>query len=308
MESEEAINLLFNASDLKEINNEINRYAKAIVFELGYIPLAIDLAGSSIQYGYYTIYDYLELFDKNRKERLTEIGLFEKKQNIYGAWNLSLKAIQSQAQKNDSSAIDAQYALKILELFAFFYNKNISEEIFNRAATTNNSDNNCIIEDSYNKLLETTESNKWNFKLFRKGISILLACSLIKKTEKNRIPIYFIHSLVHKWCLDRLQEVEKQSAFNTAIIIIAKSVPNKWNKEDYIFLQTLSLHLKDNILNKDIYIIKQFVKAFFHNGKWKDVERLELKVLSATKHALGEDHPDTLRFMSNLALTYWNQG
>ncbi len=62
--SNEALDLFFKASGLNP-NNDIYIYAKAIVKKLGFIPLAIDLAGSSIFGNFYTIYDYLALLDKN---------------------------------------------------------------------------------------------------------------------------------------------------------------------------------------------------------------------------------------------------
>ncbi|KAK0489858.1 P-loop containing nucleoside triphosphate hydrolase protein, partial [Armillaria luteobubalina] len=44
----EALELFFKASDLQNSNINICEHAKAIVTRLGFIPLAIDLAGSSI--------------------------------------------------------------------------------------------------------------------------------------------------------------------------------------------------------------------------------------------------------------------
>ncbi|KAK0435462.1 uncharacterized protein EV420DRAFT_1281694, partial [Desarmillaria tabescens] len=79
MDSKTAIELFCNASGLKEVNDKIKRYAKDIVIKLSYIPLAIDLAESSIQCGHYTIYDYLKFFDENHKEGLTETSISEKK-------------------------------------------------------------------------------------------------------------------------------------------------------------------------------------------------------------------------------------
>lgn len=40
----------------------------------------------------------------------------------------------------------------------------------------------------------------------------------------------------------------------------------------------------------------------------KKAENLELQVMETKKTMLGEEHPETLFSMGNLALTYWNQG
>jgi hypothetical protein len=38
-------------------------------------------------------------------------------------------------------------------------------------------------------------------------------------------------------------------------------------------------------------------------GRWKEADELELQVLEARKKVLGEEHPDTLIGMGNLAHT-----
>jgi hypothetical protein len=43
-------------------------------------------------------------------------------------------------------------------------------------------------------------------------------------------------------------------------------------------------------------------------GGWKEAETLEVVVMEKRKQVLGDDHPDTLTSMENLASTYWNQG
>ncbi|KAJ7292146.1 hypothetical protein C8J57DRAFT_1458652 [Mycena rebaudengoi] len=43
-------------------------------------------------------------------------------------------------------------------------------------------------------------------------------------------------------------------------------------------------------------------------GCWKDAEVLEVVVMEVSKRVLGEEHPDTLTSMANLASTYQNQG
>ncbi|KAF3007144.1 hypothetical protein E8E15_000324 [Penicillium rubens] len=43
-------------------------------------------------------------------------------------------------------------------------------------------------------------------------------------------------------------------------------------------------------------------------GRWDEAEQLDVQVMETSKTKLGEDHPDTLTSMGNLASTYWNQG
>ena len=43
-------------------------------------------------------------------------------------------------------------------------------------------------------------------------------------------------------------------------------------------------------------------------GRWKETEELFVQVLEPSRTMLGEEHPDTLSSMANLASTYRNQG
>ncbi|KAK0467566.1 hypothetical protein IW261DRAFT_1292556, partial [Armillaria novae-zelandiae] len=98
MSSTEALDLFFQASNLQKSDVGISERVEAIVTRLGFIPLAIDLAGSSIAGGFYTVDHYLELLDKNRKVILKKTFHTEHEQNIYESWNMSFNAIQSQAK------------------------------------------------------------------------------------------------------------------------------------------------------------------------------------------------------------------
>lgn len=45
-----------------------------------------------------------------------------------------------------------------------------------------------------------------------------------------------------------------------------------------------------------------------YQNEWKRAEMLLLRVSDARRQKLGEDHPDRLSSMSNLASAYWHQG
>jgi hypothetical protein len=40
-------------------------------------------------------------------------------------------------------------------------------------------------------------------------------------------------------------------------------------------------------------------------GRWKEAERLRVQVMESRKRVLGEEHPDTLTSMANMASTFW---
>ncbi|KAH7110139.1 kinesin light chain 3 [Dendryphion nanum] len=48
--------------------------------------------------------------------------------------------------------------------------------------------------------------------------------------------------------------------------------------------------------------------ALQNDGRFSEAEQLFLQVMDTWKRILGDEHPDTLTSMANLALTFWNQG
>ncbi|KAJ0311418.1 hypothetical protein Brms1b_008399 [Colletotrichum noveboracense] len=48
--------------------------------------------------------------------------------------------------------------------------------------------------------------------------------------------------------------------------------------------------------------------TYSNQGRWKEAEELEVRVMETSLRVLGEEHPDTLTSMANLASTYRNQG
>jgi len=44
------------------------------------------------------------------------------------------------------------------------------------------------------------------------------------------------------------------------------------------------------------------------DGRWKEAEELFVQVMETSKRVLGDEHPDTLTSMNNLASTYRKQG
>ena len=48
--------------------------------------------------------------------------------------------------------------------------------------------------------------------------------------------------------------------------------------------------------------------TFWNQGRWKEAEELEIQVMETRKKVLGDEHPDTLESMANLAYIYKAKG
>jgi hypothetical protein len=61
-------------------------------------------------------------------------------------------------------------------------------------------------------------------------------------------------------------------------------------------------------VSDDGSIMGNLALTFWNQGRWDEVEELEVRVMETRKKVLGVEHPDTLTSMANLASTYRNQG
>lgn len=48
--------------------------------------------------------------------------------------------------------------------------------------------------------------------------------------------------------------------------------------------------------------------AYGLGGRWREAEQLEVQMMETRKRVLGQEHPDTLTSMHNLAYTWKTQG
>lgn len=133
LEKDAAVLLLTQKSQTKDYNSED---AMRIVERLGYHPLAITQAGAYIWQRELQLCDFIE-HHKNRKEVILKttprfsqyrqtLGYAEEGEVFFSlvtSYELSFQQLQSKASKNDCKA-------KLLTLFAFFGNEDISEKLF----------------------------------------------------------------------------------------------------------------------------------------------------------------------------------
>jgi tetratricopeptide (TPR) repeat protein len=138
-------------------------------------------------------------------------------------------------------------------------------------------------------------------------IDELTSYSLIKVSARNNE--YSIHQLVHAWARDRTTVTERQETHNCVMQILALSIEFEFSADDYAFQRTLIPHIDESLANNvECELAERFWLAYYEHGRLNLAKKLQLQVMEERTRALGEDHPDTLRSMSNLANTYWSQG
>ncbi|KAF8165745.1 hypothetical protein B0H34DRAFT_251302 [Crassisporium funariophilum] len=325
MDKEDAVTLLLKASCLDALDEEHREIAGEIVSELYCLPLAVDQAGAAIESGLCDIGDYHQVFSEHRRDLMSNpffLGASKYERTVYGTWELSFNEIRHRAdQPNDGNAEAAKTAVLILQTCAFYHYDNISEDIFRFAAQQSRErDIEAEVEQGLPlavtfldySLLPVDQNDKWNAYFFRKGLQVLLSFSLIKKGSGPHSQSFSIHPLVHSWSRDRLGLEEQQRLCCMANIILSCGISFGTQSQDYAFRQSLLLHIKANEqysnemgLERNYYddAYSSIAMVFDEGGYKSEAEQLWRQVLDMRKKGLGDEHPDTLTSMGNLATT-----
>ena len=316
MEENEATLLLLNASCLSS-SIALKAEASKIVKELFCLPLAVDQAGAFIASGATNIGDYLDKYLHHQETLLSHsefTGASKYNKSVYGTWELSYKEIQKRAGCDDfHKARAANSALLLLALFSFWHHEGISEEIFSYAATqkdqvVSHSDLPLAPAVLDHKLLSLKKNGTWDNFIFKEGVRVLLSFCLIKKGTSDNV--HCMHPLVNAWGRDRMSLDEKQKCSLTAFAILSASLA-KDISQSYGFRRMLVTHVRKNIQYSNNYFDDSYEKFGFllsEQGYSSEAEKLKIQVWDARNKLLGEEHPDTILAMGNLAFTYCHLG
>ena len=327
MEENDAISLLLKAACLSESQANLKAVASKIVNELFCIPLAIDQAGAFIAFGDTDIRNYLDEYSQYRERLLSYPdfkGASKYNRTVYGTWELSFKEIQQRAKSDNSQRAEAaKTAMFLVSMFAFFHFDGITEEIFSYAATQEYGDNeqrsalpleSSIIDCT---LCQLHNTGRWDNFIFKEGVRVLLSFGLIKLVSCKGI--YTMHPLIHAWGRDRMSSEDRQKYCLMAYGMLACSLPEDFDEQPYQFRRILVTHLRAN-LQHSVMTKKEMVDKYFDDAHEKvgrllteqgydsEAEKFQILVLDATSRTCGEEHPDTIRVMGNLASTYQNLG
>lgn len=320
MDKDEATSLLLKSAHLDTNSQLYITGASIIVEELGCLALAVDQAGAYIANSMCDLDNFLDVFRSHRHELLQNEayqGAGGPDRAVYTTWDLSVKAIEKQANSSieEGPRQGAKAALKILQIFPFFHNESILEEIFKCAA-----ENTHAWDETGEQLQELSltdiipcPNGRWENFTFRQGVRTLLSFSLIRRDRYR--PIFSMHPLVHLWAFDRMTRDEQDRFGDVAFLILSNSFAWKFEVSDYAFRRRLLPHViafqkrqPFFTANRDVNGISRISRVFEEAGRWHDAEELRTRILEKRKSVLGADHPNTLINMGNLALVYREQG
>src|SRR3984957_8106013 len=277
--------------------------------ELGYLALAVVQAGTYISRFECGLRRYLEMYRECRGELLEEYRTQVQKiddyeRTVYTTWLMSFEQLSPQAAT-------------FFKICAFLHHDGISEAIFQHGAcnlanyvldlpATNQELDSLSAAKDFMNWFRTTEG-LWDTQKFLDVIIEIRSYSLIDFDPENCV--YSIHPLVHAWTLTIVADGALIRICAQYILSMSCSLGSE--TEDYRFRRTLLPHV-DAALQGGTDAVPDVAARLEHvymdGGRWKEAEKLSVLVMETRKQVLGEEHPDTLMSMNNLASTYWNQG
>src|SRR5882757_10761265 len=122
---------------------------------------------------------------------------------------------------------------------------------------------------------------------------------------------------MHSWSQEKMVKSEQEKMWQMGSTILACAIPWGYISQDYALRRLIFPHIKANELYaKQMEFINKyyddkydkFAMIMNENGDWKNAEQLRVKVMNMRKTLLGENHPDTIKSMANIAATYRDQG
>ena len=275
---------------------------------LGCLALAIVQAGAYIRETGCALQEYLDIYERRKRsvlEYLPKLLGTDYQYSVYTTWQVSIDAIES---RKDAVS---QHALRLLGLLGFYHHDQIPIQMFYNAWHQSRAGevHDCLPwHDTLSDFLTYRQS-------VQMSTSLLASFSLIIRTVDASLTL---HPLVHEWCRDRMSHDDQELSYRRALLLLSSSVKWKFETEDYSYRRTLVSHVHQ-LLRQGEHQVElseesrmetwpDLALILGENGWTRDSVQLSEAVLKLRKNKLGEDHPNTLTSMANLANRYSEAG
>jgi tetratricopeptide (TPR) repeat protein len=329
MEEEEAITLLLKylGTDAGFVAPEVHEAASKIVKRLGWLALAVDLAGAYIGEQpdrHAALQQYPADYDRHKddllqQESFCKLSAYEK--SLWTVWNTTLDAIEARYRDMRIPEEKIPKVRNLLTFLAHFDRGNIQDELFRLASlgypVVKWLGSGAEIPNWLMKFLDRNDG-EWDSFYYRDALKSLIQYSLLQRVDGDW-PGVTMHGLV-QWRAKKHQSDQPWDKWYM-IFLTAASQQIKTEDKQPRFWRYLTTHLMvneelgidqwqigDNNGEKTAYVQSVVGQVYFEEGLWKEAEELQVQAMETRKRVLGEEHPDTLTSMANLASTYWNQG
>ncbi len=330
MEASEASTLLVRhlGWDYESVPDDVRELADNIVARLECLALAVDLAGAYIgerDDQKAALQRYLVDYDRHRDDLLRRgsfYGLSSYEKTLWTVWDTTLEAIERRFPE--------VHATLLLAFLSCFNRGCIQDELFRLAShgLPAAAEMMCTPESEFPTWMKAClvlDTDTWDDFHYRASLDPLIRYRLLQRVE-GKWPGVAMHGLV-QWRAGNYHTDQPRDRWY--LVFIAAICSQMLRESDRPqFRRNIIAHIPvisdfslrcSRVINDDendqraeevrIACGWSVIALIYHDeGRWREAEELELQVMETMKRVLGEEHPDTLISMGNLAATYRNQG
>ncbi|KAK0487164.1 P-loop containing nucleoside triphosphate hydrolase protein [Armillaria novae-zelandiae] len=297
LEQSDAVDLLLKHAHV-DFSNDNQQLASVIVLALGCQALAIATAGAYIaSTATCTLSEYLPLFKRKSKQLLDyRMKTFDRYQKtVLSAFQLSFEKLSLPAEL-------------FMQICAFFHHTAIPVELFHHASVfTGNDlfpeekDKTSAVEELKQFLSYFAHDGSWDDVIDELNSLSLTIYDASAKTLS-------FHSVLQMCVQDTIVDKEKKCYITG--MLLARATPDGIKDVDYQFRQTLLTHV-DSIYNNNCFtfcVYESLMRISDDAGFLRAAESRAQDAWEYCDHYFGNDHPNTLTSMANLAVTYQKLG
>jgi tetratricopeptide (TPR) repeat protein len=316
MDPEEAITLLLKSAhtnDSEGPNTQHRKLAQGIASELGYLALALTLAGATIRRKIYTLERYLNYYLDQRKKMISypQVSTADDA-NIITTWEIPFQRIANRKTVEYKDAVD------IMHIFAFMHFESIPDIIFRKYSRTV-SGRVATLVDPPDILQNKTVWDEEADARVRRALRILCDYSIVDYEPRSDDKGFCIlHPVVHAWARGRLTPTDQIRWVGITASVLSDCISPNLEASGRQFrrlllphidsclhaMDTLFLSLPANI--EQAVQVSRFALVYAENGLWTKALDLQLQVVKLRKKKLGKRHEDTMAAQSSLGYIYWN--
>ncbi|PLN86207.1 hypothetical protein BDW42DRAFT_109905 [Aspergillus taichungensis] len=304
--------------ELTSVDDGLRDTCDKIAERLGYLALAVDLAGAYIGADAdpeSEVYQYLEDYGRHQDELLQEEsfqGLSSYNKTVWTVWDTTLARIEK-----DHEDIHPDLLLSFLAHFKAIF---IQDELFRLASLGLAIVRKEIFvgqDELPSWLLKLTknEGEEWDSFTYRQALKPLLRYNLVKRQEGEWSGVT-MHNLV-RWRARKYRINSHWEIWNLQFVLAA--CQKVFEDTDHPqFRRHMVMHLPEctyaYLEQKGIpdqykaQIWRKFGGLYHEEARLLEAEHLRLKVLEIHKTMLGDTHPTTLASMADVASTFRSLG
>jgi hypothetical protein len=296
MEPAEAAQLFVKSAKLQNVGRETKMEVALIIKELGYLALAVMLAGSHVSVTprlSLDIRQYLPEYRRQRKRLLSRKPtryIHRYGESVLSTWETSFSAIAAQSI----------VASRLLSLLAFMNYDDIFLALFYPATRNTNQQSEEVTASGQQWTALISPEEPLDVSIVESAFEVLQTYSLVQ--WKVGQESYSMHKLVHAWGQDRL-EIQEQSRWNFAALqLLGETIPryhfdpvSKLRLRPHLmacFSITHTMYTLLNLRDRARLDLVNTIGNFLNTaGEWTDVLEIRLFYSRNLRQILGAEHP-----------------